>query len=227
MLKDNRPQYSLPQPNALNVSSNIEVDRILEFVDNNIGSFSSYYHQNIDSIAENWISNLLVRHFQLCNIDQGGYLPCDFSKNPPQSQSGKETDIGVYVNTRNAKPMPIIEFEAKRFSESANNKEYVCGERGGMERFKRGHHSSHLIICGMFGYIQSRTSAEWITKVNGWINELSTNNTDATIDWTNLQEQLVANTSLSRIEKLSSLNVRKQAGDKILLWHYFIDLCLT
>jgi hypothetical protein len=224
MLRDNQPFYTLPKPGALNVSSTIEVDRILEFVDNNIGTFSSYYHQNKNSVAENWISNLLVRHFQICKIDQDGFLPYDFSKNPPQSQSGKETDIGVYVNTRNAKPIPIIEFEAKRFSESSNNKEYVCGDRGGMERFKRGHHSSHLKVCGMLGYIQSRTAAEWITKVNDWLGELSANNTDATIDWTNKKEQLISVTSSPGIEKLSSLNVRKQAGDEIFLWHYFIDL---
>ncbi len=30
-----------------------------------------------------------------------------------------------------------MEFEAKRFSETSNNQEYVYGERGGIERFKK------------------------------------------------------------------------------------------
>lgn len=224
MLKDSLSQDSLPAPNALSVSPTIEIDRILEFVDKNVSGFYPYYQQNKDSVAENWISNLLVRHFQLCNVEQGGYFPYDFSKNPPQSQTGKETDIGVYVNTRNAKAIPIIEFEGKRFSESSNNNEYVNGTRGGIERFKRGYHSSYLTVCGMFGYVQSRTSIEWITKINGWISNLAINNIDLTIDWKDKLEELKPSTSFSKVEKLSSLNLRKQTNDKILLWHYFIDL---
>jgi len=225
MLKDSQHNYSLPLPNSLSVSSNIEVDKVLEFVDWNIDGFCTYYQTIKDSDRENRISDFLVHHFQLCKTEQSeGFLPYDFRKNPTQEHSGKETDIGVFVLTRGVKPRPIIEFEAKRFSESSNNKEYVCGERGGIERFKRSHHSSHLTICGMFGYIQSRTCAEWAKNVNGWIVELGTNNTDTTLDWTSKDEVLVPSLSFTKVEKYSSKNVRKQSDDKILLWHYLIDL---
>lgn len=225
MLKDSQPNYSPPLPNALNVSSTIEVDKVLEFVDQNIPSFCAYYQTIKDSDRENRISDLLVHHFQLCKAEQsGGFLPYDFRKNPTQAHSGKETDIGVFVLTRGMKPIPVIEFEAKRFSESSNNKEYVYGERGGIERFKRGHHSSHLTVCGMFGYVQSRTSTEWVTKVNGWIDELAANNGDVSIDWTAIEEQLIKIRSFRKVEKLSSQNLRKQTNDKILLWHYLLEL---
>lgn len=224
MLKDSLPSYQLPHMNDLHIAPNFEVDEILGFIDSNISSFYLYYQNNKDSVLENWISILLVRHLQLCNREHGGFLPYEFHKNPPQSISAKETDIGVYVNTRNAKPIPIIEFEAKRFSESSNNKEYVCGERGGIERFKRGHHSSHLSICGMFGYVQSRTTQEWISKVNVWIDELSKNNTDQTIDWADKKELLAKSSSFPKVEKLSSRHTRKYANDKIVLWHYIIEL---
>ena len=72
-----------------------------------------------------------------------GFFPFNFVKNPTQESSTKETDIGVVVLSKTEKPVTIIEFEAKRFSETSNNKEYVCGERGGIERFKRGYHSAH------------------------------------------------------------------------------------
>lgn len=226
MLKDSQPNYSLPLPNSLSVSSTIEVDRVLEFVDQNISSFSSYYQTIRDSDRENRISDFLVHHFQLCKNEQsGGFFPYDFRKNPTQAHSGKETDIGVFVLTRGAEPIPIIEFEAKRFSASTSNKEYVCGERGGMERFKRGHHSSHLSICGMFGYIQTGTTSEWGTKINDWIKGLAATNEDTSIDWTPKEEALIAATSFTKVEKHSSQNLRKQSNDKILLWHYLIDLC--
>ena len=224
MLRDIQHNKSLPLSNSLGVSSTIEIEKILAFVDRSILSFSQYFQENNDSSSENWISNLLVRHFQLCNREEGGYLPCDFSKNPPQIESGKETDIGVYANNRGEKPIPIIEFEAKRFSESSNNTEYVYGDRGGLERFKRGYHSSHLTVSGMFGYVQSRTIGDWVSKVNGWISNLRINNRDTTIDWKSAEEELITVQSFSKLEKLSSINVRKQSNDSILLWHYFIDL---
>lgn len=225
MLKDSQPNYSLPLPNSLSVSSTIEVDKVLEFVDQNIAGFCTYYQTIKDSDRENRISDFLVHHFQLCKAEQfGGFFPYDFRKNPTQEHSGKETDIGVFVLTRGKKPVPIIEFEAKRFSESSNNKEYVCGERGGIERFKRAYHSSHLTVCGMFGYVQSRTGLEWSKKVNEWITDLGINNTDTTIDWTSKEELLTPTKSFEKFEKYSSQNLRKQSNNKILLWHYFLEL---
>ncbi len=170
MLRDLKPLYQPPNSSSLDVSPNLEVNTILRFIDVNISGFYGYYITIMDSGKENRISEFLVKHFQLCKDEQGDYFPYDFGKNPTQATSDRETDIGVVALTRTSKDT-IIEFEAKRFSETSANKEYVCGERGGIERFKRGHHSSHLVICGMFGYVQSRTSQEWITKVNDWIGE--------------------------------------------------------
>jgi hypothetical protein len=224
MLKDNRPLIAAPSSGDLSAKPGSEIESVIAFVDQHIGGFVNYYKANDESDKENWISNLLVRHLQICNKEQGGFLPYDFSKNPPQASSGKETDIGVYVNTRAAKAIPIFEFESKRFGDSSNNKEYVCGERGGIERFKRGHHSSHLNSCGMFGFVQKTTNDDWITKVNDWIKELSTANTDTTIDWTGSDEPLKKVQLIDNVQKLSSLHPRKQAANTIFLWHYFIDL---
>jgi hypothetical protein len=206
------------------VKPNHEVEVILGFIDENVTSFPAYYKANNDSNKENWISNLLVHHLNLCNNEQGGFLPFEFSKNPPQVHSGKETDIGVYAQTRQSKPVTIIEFEAKRFSETSNNKEYVCGARGGMERFKRGEHGSHLPICGMFAYVQSRTSEEWIQKVNTWIDELAQGQ-QSEIDWSGVEEKLEILSHLnSNIQIQRSTNKRSGALRPITLYHYFLNL---
>ena len=224
MLKDSLPTYPTPGVNDLSVDSNLEVDLVLSFIDKYVPDFPSYYQSVKDSSKENRISDMLVHHFELCKNETGGYFPFRFGKNPTQPETDKETDIGVFVMTRNQKPLPIIEFEAKRFSESSNNKEYVYGVRGGIERFKRGYHSSHLKICGMFGYVQNRTSSDWIEKVNDWIKELSESHIDPTIDWTDGKEELTKVDSFPLVEKLFSSHYRGLSKDRILLWHYLIDL---
>ncbi len=201
------------------------MDQILLFIDNHISEFLPYYRQNNKSEKENWISNLLILHFNFCNNESGGYLPYQFSKNPPQADSTKETDIGVYVNTRNSIAIPIIEFEAKRFSESSNNQEYVYGVRGGIERFKKGEHSGHLKVCGMFAYVQSRTIEEWFSKVNEWLIDQSQNNTNDLISWIE-DEQLSKVSVFESVEKFTSCHRRKTSNDTISIWHYFIDLSL-
>jgi hypothetical protein len=225
MLKDSLPAYQVPSPKDLSIAPNYEVDLVLSFIDKYVPDFPSYYQSVKDSDKENRISDILVHHFQLSKLDNsGGFFPFDFRKNPTQPESDKETDIGVFVMARDRKPIPILEFEAKRFSESSNNKEYVCGLRGGIERFKRGYHSSHLKVCGMFGYVQSRTSSDWVQKVNTWIKDLAENNVDQTIDWTDNKEYLIKVDTFSQVQKFSSSHLRKIHEERIILWHYLIEL---
>ena len=224
MLRDSVRQLAKPASTELSVSPEVEVNSIFNFVDKHLPEFPAYYQSIKDSTRENRISDFLVHHFQLCKTEDGGYFPFDFRKNPTQATSGKETDIGVFLLFREKKPLPIVEFEAKRFSSTSNNKEYVCGERGGIERFKRGYHSSHLSVCGMFAYTQATNDRGWVNDVNTWIRELSVNSTDNTIDWANVGESLVTISTVGKIEKLSSEHSRKQVGKSILLYHYFIDL---
>lgn len=223
MLRDSFPSYQSPRSKDLSADQDVEVNLILSFIDSHVPSFSSYYLSLNESDKENRISDVLISHLEFCKDESGGFFPFRFGKNPTQKESTRETDIGIFVRTRDRKPIPILEFEAKRFSESSNNKEYVCGIRGGIERFKRGDHSSHLKICGMFGYVQSRASLEWIERVDKWIEELSYKNTDMTIEWSN-NEKLNRIDSFPTVEKLKSSHLRKTSNERIVLWHYFIQL---
>jgi hypothetical protein len=225
MLRDHLETYYLPKPDDLSVVPDFEVNLILAFIDRNISQFHSYYLLIRDSERENRISDFLIDHFQMCLCEEKIDYPFSFRKGPTQEYSGKETDIGVKVLTRGSKPVYIIEFEAKRFSETSKYKEYVSGERGGIERFKRGEHASHLQVCGMFGYVQSRTPGEWIQKVNSWIKELSLTKT-SDIDWSRAEEQLKPLETYTNVEKLVSTNKRVQPNkvDSIILYHYFIRL---
>jgi len=227
MLRDNIQTYNAPKSEDLSVDPKHEVTVLLQFIDCTISGFCPYYQAVKDSDKENRISDFLVHYFNSCLREQpySGFSPYCFGKNPTQPNSDKETDIGVTVLSLSTKPITIIEFEAKRFSETSKYKEYVSGVRGGIERFKKGEHASHLSVCGMFGYVQSRTSIEWIEKVNKWIGELSQTNTDSSIDWLNPNEKLDKINSFPKVEKLESINNRKSKQDSILLYHYFMDLC--
>lgn len=226
MLKDNIPINTKPMHDDLSVIINHEVLFILEFIDRNISDFVLYYYNIKDSERENRISYFLSCYFNACLVNEkDGFCSFNFVKNPAQESSTKETDIGVVVSSKTEKPVTLIEFESKRFSETSNNKEYVCGKRGGIERFKRGYHSAHLSMCGMLAYVQSRNLEEWILKVNEWIETESENNTDPKIDWKSIDERLLSIKVFKDVDKLKSVHSRKQLKDTILLWHYFINLC--
>lgn len=222
MLKNNPTTYHQLEDGHISVAPNHEVDIIWAFIDFNISGFVPYYQSVGDSNKENRISEFLIHYFQFCISEQtGGYLPYYFAKNPTQSQSGSETDIGIYATISNAKPVTLIEFEAKRLSKESNNKEYVCGKRGGIERFKRGVHAPRLSACGMFAYVQSNKTEYWINKINSWIHELSNANIQ-TIHWSD-EEVLHKVCSYYQVEKFSSIHQRL-SNDSIALWHYFIEL---
>jgi hypothetical protein len=226
MLRNYIQTYNAPKPDDLSVEPTHEVTVLLQFIDCTISGFCPYYQSIKDSDKENRISDSLVYYFNTCLREQpySGFSPFCFGKNPTQPNTDKETDIGVVILTKNIKPITIIEFEAKRLSESTKYKEYVSGVRGGIERFKRGEHASHLSVCGMFGYVQSRTASEWIFKINNLIEELSHSKTDTDIDWTNSAEKLHTIDTLEMIHKCSSLHKKSSSKSPILLLHYFINL---
>lgn len=227
MLRDNINNLA-SNYGCLTIQKNHEVLTILSFIDDNIGGFKCYYINQGSPIKENRISDLIVQYFQCCKIKYNdGFVGFDFRKNPTQLDSSKETDIGVFPLSLSINPiLPIFEFEAKRLSNSKdhkpNNKEYVTGDRGGMERFKRSEHSPHLTEWGMFGYIQSDNANYWITKINNWIRDIAQLESD--LDWSSPNEALSTVSNSPEFTKLESDNSRTQSKDPIHLWHYMIEL---
>lgn len=226
MLRDNI-NNTYPNQGCLSAIDNQESIAILSFIDSYIAGFKSYYITQNTPYRENRISDLLVQYLQCCKINWNeGFGLYDFRKNPTQEDSGKETDIGVYLLSTNITMLPIFEFEAKRLSNSKehkpNNKEYVAGDRGGIERFKKCEHSPHLNECGMFGYIHSDNADHWIGRINLWIQEAS--NSGSNLDWSSENEKLSVLNKYSEVSKCKSENSRVQSKSPIHLWHYMIEL---
>ena len=194
---------------------------VLSFVDTYLPSFITYYKSQGSPSIENRITDLLSFHFNTCH---SGYMPFFFQKNPTQQIGYRESDIGVFATDRNMTPMlPIFEFEAKKLSSTSANQEYVYGERGGMERFKREIHSPHLPHCGMLGYMFCNNANYWTGKINAWITTLASQAPKDGIDWRGYDELLHPIKSFGTVAKLASKNKRVTKPD-IVIFHYLLDL---
>jgi hypothetical protein len=225
MIRDMQQAYSIPVSNSLSVQDDQEVINIFRYIDFSIDKFYDYYMTYGDSEKENRITDLLIACFEDCLfLFNKGYFPIRFSKNPTEKDSTREPDIGVFPRKTRKPFRPIIIFEAKRLYDSSYSSEYVYGNRGGIERFKRCKHAADDKMCGMIGYIQNNDKNYWFVKINDLISKLAKENTDNTIDWTHESEKLTLVDSFIKVQKYSSLNYRKAKNDSIRIFHYFIDL---
>jgi hypothetical protein len=211
----------------LSVNHFHSISTVLGFIDRSISGFRSYCLAAPDMpIDENAITYHIGNYFNSLLLDEiDGCSPYKFSfvKNPVQSDSRRESDLGVIILSKSLPSFPIIEFEAKRLSATSNNREYVYGERGGIERFKQRHHGAHLNTCGMFGYVQNDNQSVWVQKINEWISEKSASHDTSSLDWRNQSELLIHVESLVNVDKWSSSHVRIDKSI-LCLYHYFIDL---
>ncbi|MBL7681815.1 MAG: hypothetical protein JNK00_00525 [Flavipsychrobacter sp.] len=226
MLRHQNHTHSIVGNAALTAPANHAVSVLLSFIEKRISGFSNYYFGSQISERENFISMHLANYFNSwLSDDSEGYIPYKFSfiKNPSQEMSTKESDIGVVILNPSRPSQTIFEFEAKRLSDTSNNSEYVYGERGGIERFKRNFHAGHLGSSGMFGYIQAKTAAHWVEKINGWITKCAAENEDVKINWKSSDEKLSAIQLVENTGRCTSNNLRIN-GHPISLIHYFIDL---
>lgn len=219
MLRDQNITYSTGT--SLFVSWNEVEQTIVSFVDDYISGFIQYYKSQNSPLGENRITDLLSFYFNMCTQ---GFAPFFFEKNPTQLMGYRESDLGVYAKDWNMTPLlPIFEFEAKKLSPTSANQEYVYGERGGMERFKREAHSPHLPHCGMLGYMFSYNADYWTDKINTWITDLASQSPINGIDWRGDDELLRPIVSSITVTKLMSKNKRVTKPD-IVVFHYLLDL---
>lgn len=118
--------------------------------------------------------------------------------------------------------------EAKRLPTpgSRREKEYVIGNLGGIERFKKEVHGQELRdnISAMIGYIQTNTANHWHNEVNSWIEEQIEICFNSEITW-NSQDKLIKGAHFQKdlVNKFISYHQRINLAD-ITLLHYWIDL---
>jgi hypothetical protein len=118
---------------------------------------------------------------------------------------------------------PFFVLEAKRLPTpggKVRQKEYVVGKKGGIERFKRGHHGAGLSQSAMVGYVSLHDYEHWLQQVNSWIKELT--GIHDNIEWLE-DDQLLRLPCPIGLGKYKSLHKRVDTTI-ITLYHYWIAL---
>jgi hypothetical protein len=154
------------------------------------------------------------------------------------NEKAKPTDLLIHFDAKkgvdflirvqpfiiNAKAIFLM--EAKRLPPT-NNKDYVQGRTGGIERFKREQDGfdQHLTISAMLGYVQENTFAHWHHKVNTWIEALiEQSNMNNDIRWEQQDLLKEFSPSTTQIARYTSTHSRKTGMD-IKLHHFWLNMC--
>ena len=136
------------------------IKTILSFLKIYLPQFNkSFLSENLSIHKEDDISRKLL--FFLLNKTENLLIHFD-------AKEGVDFVINVKPYVLSAEPIFLI--EAKRLPPT-NNKDYVQGKTGGLERFKRelSGYGKHLSQGAMVGYIQEFTRDYWVKRINGWI----------------------------------------------------------
>lgn len=131
------------------------------------------------STSERRLTDALFNELQA----RAGDRPFYFDKEPGEATGRRSADLDV--RPRDGQSFAIegrrfqarerfLAFEAKRLPapERGREREYLVGEHGGVERFKRGLHAPDLLTVGMIAYLQSHDSGHWHAQLDAWIDAL-------------------------------------------------------
>jgi len=195
--------------NEFSLPDNQTIQRVLSFIQYTLPEFESGFKQaHLMIHKEDDISKELSRYFN----DKARTQNLLF-----QFNEKKGVDFTIYVTPYILGASSISMIECKRLSKK--HYDYVSGDTGGIERFKREQDDfgKHLDRGAMIGYIQDMNHDYWHNKVNSWIEDLIIKDTD--VVWEQKDKLLISD----EISNFKSLHVRI-SEKPITLYHYWIAL---
>ncbi len=207
---------------------------IVEYLDEKLPNFPTYFSKKYPTISKNESETTISQ--SLCAFLEDFKNPDEaslFRFHPEFKESRYAVDFAV-IDVKSCKntpepPKPIFTIEAKRLpapkktkKDHSRKKEYVCGNGGGIERYKKGKHGKGLTQSAIIGYIQDKDCNYWFKFINKWIQQLSSHDKD---NW-EPTELLKLVSIFTNTQKFISDNVRKigKKKDSIRMWHYLIEL---
>jgi len=224
------PQSEISTTAEIDAEKKLALTEIVVYLDEYLPNFPSFFKKKT-SIKKIKVEKKISR--ELClflnNVwDQNKTSIFHFYPEWEYDNSHRSSDFGVIdVRTESNKPTEtFFVIEAKRLpTGSGREKEYIEGNLGGIERYKRGHHSAGLPQSAIVGYIQKENCSHWHAKINEWIKELSSSNTDESIKW-NSDDLLVQSKNFGKTKKYHSKSTRiiDSEEDSIELYHYLMEL---
>ncbi|WP_417943108.1 hypothetical protein [Flavobacterium sp. RS13.1] len=236
-----KPSNSYNKPFFNNIDTNTYVNEVILFIENRISHFPQFLKnssslQNLsqtiegeDLITEN-LCDFFTAHEKNYTYQfekQDNYF-FQF-RNQSRGIGHRSNDCGIILANTRGSLGKILVIEAKRLPTPGNirEKEYVQGNLGGIERFKKEVHSQEIPsnLAIMVGYIQGQNPSHWYKKVNEWVNEQIVKSSNPNISWLE-EDQLTIDsnfTSNEIITKYNSVHSRIKL-EKIKLNHYWIVL---
>ncbi|MDR1911311.1 MAG: hypothetical protein LBQ52_03045 [Helicobacteraceae bacterium] len=172
--------------------------------------------------SENEITYLVIKSAQINNNTL--FI---FNHQPVKHKSSRSEDIGVSMKLKPSSGLSedFFTIEAKRLDSrlsKCRKKEYVIGERGGIERFKRCFHGEKHKFAGLLGYVQTGNFDEWQADINKWINEKTSPAQYEELVWKD-EDKLSLEEKSEKSAKYKSLHSRICKQEKIQLLHLWIQ----
>jgi len=149
-------------------------------------------------ISEACLTDQLCNHLNSAARVSIGWSRIQFrTEVPDEAEAGRTIDLAakpcgaiLFIEGRkHTKFDSLFPIECKRLptpqERGRDEREYVVTSScttGGIQRFKFGHHGATHQLGAMIGYVQEMTFSHWLTKVNGWIQGLSTEGSSAWTD---------------------------------------------
>ena len=167
------------------------VEKIFDYTVSVLQKFHCKVSEN-----ENSITNKLCKSLN-ANKPKKYHIFYFHHQNLEDPKTNASTDFAAFISSSSSQgeALPLVTFEAKRLSTKLpkqRSKEYVIGEykqgkqiknSGGIERFKNETHGKNITHAAMLGYVQTGTFADWLKKINGWIQEEIERPQDRILTW--------------------------------------------
>lgn len=203
------------------------VDDLIAFLEKYLPNFPVETKAN-KSQNENDLSEELYKHLTRkarFNADNITY-PFEFQpeknqKKPKQKGHAKRIDIATRLNTLDINMEVIYCIEAKKLPTDKINgkreKEYVCGDGGAIERFKKEHHGMDdegdlLARNGIVAYVTEHDFQHWYAQINTWISDTGC-----------LSKELLKKQYFNKIGKLTSFHSRI-SGIDVEINHFWVAI---
>lgn len=206
-------------------TSQSPIGKLIEFLDTHLQNFPSAYQKMPTTSAddnEDDITQDLTNYLQNLTYPNEIFM-FQFQRKPRKTR--RSSDMGIIARGFTTfKEFFVIEAKRLPADRKSREKEYVEGNLGGIERYKRGHHGAGLPQSAMIGYIQKEDCSHWHSEINKWIKDLEPKS-DSSIQW-NSSDLLKEVSDFGKTRKYYSKNTRtiNSKRDSIELHHYLMEL---
>jgi hypothetical protein len=164
-----------------NVLPCVSRDAVLDVIENGLAEFAGRSElRKIEN--EKGITNRLCKILnchKLLYFHHEGMQDEQTGTSPSVDLEAVTTGDTTFEARSYAKEETLVAIEAKRLPSpppKSREREYLIGSdrsSGGLERFKLGIHGKRAPAWVMLGYVQRNDFSSWLTKINGWIDELA------------------------------------------------------